>query len=82
MTMKELLAVMDPKAKLYVNVTDGTLDEDGYPLYAAYTAGAKSDDKRFFDKDRPIMEHIVERIRIAINSVPTVFIWVRRPFSE
>lgn len=81
MKMKELLAVMDPDAELYVSVTHGDFDEDGYPLYATYIAGAKSTDKRF-DKNQPIMDCLVERIRVGLISVPTVFIWVCKPFSE
>lgn len=79
MKMNELLAVMDPDAELYVAITHGDVDEDGYPLYATYTAGAKSDDKRFFDNERAIMEFSVERIRIGLGTVPTVFIWARNP---
>ncbi len=79
MKMKELLAVMDPDAELYVSVTHGDFDEDGYPLYATYTAGAKSDDKRFFANAMVIMEYSVERIRIGVNTVPTVFIWACKP---
>lgn len=82
MKMKELLAVMDPDAELYVSISNGDFDEDGYPLYAAYTAGAKSTDNRFFDKDRPIMKYLVERIRIGLGTTPVVFIWAHAPFSE
>lgn len=82
MKMKELLEVMDPDAELYISVRgQNEFDEFGDLWYATYIAGAKSTDERF-NENRPIMDCLVERIRIGLNTVPTVFIWVRKPLSE
>lgn len=74
MKMKELLAVMDPTAELYVNIIHGDADEDGYRDFTAYAANKERGDDLFFGENCQIMNYFVEWISHRFDGRLTIWV--------